>query len=122
MTEDGVERIAFPDVVPRKTESETTTAHGIRFGNWYVALNTDPRSWGRDPSENFDVGHMETGMYLIEGLTFWEAVRVARAADDALPASRDDIILMGQDAWCLIEAVIGSALDDHYVFPIYDMD
>lgn len=93
---------------------------GILFGQWYVTTcNPAQRDrlpiWGHGDG-GYAVGHHGSGRAAACGLSFWEAYRVARAMGDADP----DIGNGGVD-WdvvYLIEAVIGSAMMDHYVFPL----
>lgn len=93
----------------------------VSFGDWYVVFNTNIDA---DPNRdtNFDVGHADSGARLCQGVTFWEGRRIALALDDAgvgvcVIASRIYIDLDRSEGW-LLEAIIGSALMDHYVFPL----
>lgn len=84
-----------------------------------MRLGDDPDSFSQVLDTRFTVGHDPTGHKLIFGLTYWEARRVALAMDDAdlvIPATLED--LDDPDLYLVVEAIIASALMDHYVFPI----
>lgn len=119
--------VDFPDeVLVRRgvvyTEARLDTQHGILFGDWYVIECLGFESAERDPERNFDVGHNPTGLRLeiAGGLTLWEARRVAMAMDDAgieisvVDGTKPAINASGY----LIEAIVASALMDHYVFSL----
>lgn len=92
------------------------------FGDWAVHRSTgldgihphpDPNSWA--------VSHVPSGREngLAVELEFWDAVRIARALEDACPSlvvSANGIIDV--DEFFLFEAAIGAALQDHYVWPL----
>lgn len=92
------------------------------FGAWavhravpvdmYMEAPVDPAAWG--------VTHVPSGYTIanwVADLAFWDAVRVARALEDSgiLPDDRLEC-----DVW-LLTAVIGAALQDHYVWPLYEI-
>lgn len=123
---DEDERISidFPDdvLVRRGLASEVGRFERHRaelIGDWYVRLGDDPDSFSQDRDTRFTIGHDPTGLKLAWGLTYWEARRIALAMDDAdpvVPALNeygDD-----PDLRYVVEAIIASALMDHYVFPI----
>lgn len=115
--------IRFPDsVLVRRgsyyATSRETRQPGILFGDWYVIEGSGPDSIGREPNSNFDVGHNLTGSQLLGGLTFWEARRVAMALDDADQFISVYLSEMDDDIYWVIDAVVASALMDHYVFPL----
>ena len=124
MDDDRIE-ITFPDRVRVRRGYDYNTAvvahqHGMRFGDWYVIECTSVDALWDDLDSNFDVGHYPTGLKLISGLTYWEARRVAMAMDDSdpiLPVSADDVDADLDWMW-VIQAVVASALMDHYVFPL----
>lgn len=104
------------------------TVMGYRFGAWSVhrARPIDGVMTAVDP-DAWAVSHVPTGMALgswVAELTFWDAVRVATALHDS-GLYPDAVIDTGNvddnvDGTCLIMAVIGAALQDHYVFPIVE--
>jgi hypothetical protein len=90
---------------------------GIVVGGWYV-WPPDISVPGHGPDELWTVGHLESGLAvpLGEGLTFQDALRLARALDDAFGAiGLDDL---AETECGLFWSVLGAALADHYVFPI----
>lgn len=118
--------ISFTDVVLVRQDrtlrnSYEVTRPGLAYGDWYVIENRGLDAIFDNPDSNFDVGHNPTGMKLWAGMTFWEAKRIAMAMSDGnIDASIDasDMISEDPDVFYIIEAIIASALMDHYVFPL----
>lgn len=106
--------IVMPDVVLVLTDLGESRRHGISVGTWYVWPPDISPPCG-SPEERWTVGHADTGYAVADALTFWDAMRVARALDDALPGFAVSDVQF--ETKFLIDAVIGSALSDHYVFP-----
>ena len=93
------------------------------FGVWAVHRSQivndqwcDPQSWG--------VSHAPTGLSIgiaLE-LSFWEAVRIARALEDTgvfdNAVVKDTFIVCDEEAPMIFEAAIGAALHDQYVWPM----
>jgi hypothetical protein len=102
----------------RLKSSSTHYGAGFVCGAWYVHVNTSFDGVFSNPDSNFDVGYMDTGQKLIGGLTFWEARRVALAMDDSDLTFSLDGSDLDPDTVYVVEAIIASALMDHYVFPI----
>ena len=94
--------------------------HGQLFGDWYVRVTDGPDAGIlSSPEAVFMVGHEPTGYRLIYDLTYWEARRIAMAMQDADLAIPD----VGQvpddpDMVYIVQAIVTSALMDHYVFPL----
>lgn len=87
------------------------------FGAWgvhrSVTVNNqvcDPRSWA--------VSHIPTGLSigLALELSFWTAVRIARALEDTCLFLDDE--LSAEDGSFIFEASIAAGLHDHYVWPL----
>lgn len=112
--------IRFDDVVNARSvyDKSVTPVMGMLFGDWYVNEMTSITAGGLvenaadlPPSSRMMVGHNPSGCALIWGLEFWDARRIALAMADAEPD-----VSAGAGPEC--EAIIASALMDHYVFPI----
>jgi hypothetical protein len=69
-------------------------------------------------SRRFSVGHQDTGFAIVFGIEFREAQRVAQALVDACLDIEQELADPDPDINYIIDAIIGSALMDHYVFPI----
>jgi hypothetical protein len=120
LTDDVVVDILFEDAVNVRSCRTGCIKHlGVVFGDWYIIEGTTithtdgsmEHARNYPPGSRFLVGHNPSGRALIWGLTFWDARRVALALADADP----DV-----NAWTLeeLDAILGSSLMDHYVFPI----
>jgi hypothetical protein len=131
-----------PDTVEVKFTDQVNVAmqgHGDRvmpgmlFGDWYVMDGIaivasyqkypNPYTGTVDPSRfpphsRFMVGHNPSGLAAVAGLEFWDAIRIARAFADADPEIVLDPDDLDPDFGHLTQAIIASALMDHYVFPI----
>ena len=107
--------VDLPDDVSVLAACAIYTRKGARVGAWYV-WPPDIGHRDRSPDERWTVGHAASGYAAPwdEDLTFWDALRVARALDDAYP----DLDLEDPPTTDQVEAVVGAAMADHYVFPI----
>lgn len=100
--------------------SRIESGYGQLFGDWYVRVADGPDlNFCTPPDRIFMVGHNPTGQRLLCDLTYWEAVRVALAMQDANPK----ITPVGEpaddpDIMFVLDSIIASALMDHYVFPL----
>lgn len=94
--------------------------HGMIVGDWYVLFCRDSDAIRDNPDSNFVVGHNPTGLKLVWGVTFWEARRVALALVDADPQFSLELgdVDLDPDIILVAEAIVASALMDHYVFPL----
>lgn len=119
-TEPDTFEIRFDDAVNVRSSQTGFVKHfGVVFGDWYIIEGTTithpngQMEHARDypPDSRFLVGHNPSGQALIWGLVFWDARRVALALADADP----DVNVWTHEE---LDAILGSALMDHYVFPI----
>lgn len=89
------------------------------FGSWAVHRATNLFGVRPHPHpESWAVSHVPSGcsVGIAAELTFWDAIRIARALDDTgLFPSAD---LSEPDGCWIFEAAIGAALHDHYVWPL----
>lgn len=99
-------------------------AHGTRdvmgfvFGAWAVhravpvdgCTSPDPDTWA--------VSHIPTGtsIGLVLEISFWDAIRVARALEDTGVFPDDSLDC--EDGSMIFQSAIGAAMSDHYVWPL----
>jgi len=99
------------------------TVMGYRFGAWAVhrAVPVDG-VMTTVATDAWAVSHVPTGMAIgwwLAEPTFWDAVRVALALHDShLFPDAHAVDASTLDESCCLQAVIGAALQDHYVFPV----
>ncbi len=118
--------IRFDDAVNIRGQDGMYSAFGIVIGDWYVIEGRDMAIPGKivelastlPAHSRFSVGHGVLGKAIARGLEFREAQRIARALDDAGLDIEAEIKDPDSDINHIIDAIIGSALMDHYVFPI----
>lgn len=122
--EDDTIEVVLPDVVRVALLPDGRIIHrpGLLVGEWYVWHSDEPCAVRLPTAHRYEVGHNPSGCKIAMtrdgfGLTFWEALRFARAVYDAYPVPRWDDVPNIDDE-CLFEAVFAASLMDHYVFPI----
>lgn len=101
--------------------AKTGTVPAFVFGVWAVhrsvpvisvVITPDPKAWS--------VSHIPSGLSLAGYVAepyFWDAIRVARALDDA------GVLLAVEEFSCIesmqiAQSAVGAALNDHYVWPL----
>ncbi len=118
--------VRFDDVVNVCGPNGMRSYFGLAVGDWYIIEGMDTAIPGKvvefvsdlPAHSRFSVGHGVLGKAITRGLEFREAQRIARALDDAGLDIEAEIKDPDSDINHIIDAIIGSALMDHYVFPI----
>ncbi len=118
--------VRFDDVVNVASPDGMRPNFGIAVGAWYIIEGMGHAVPGMivehastlPAHSRFSVGHGVLGKAIARGLEFREAQRIARALDDAGLDIEAEIKDPDSDINHIIDAIIGSALMDHYVFPI----